>query len=195
MRWRLKSDKGGDNVKKKLDRRVAKTRASLALALFALMQKRGWNSISIQELCDEANVARASFYTHFDSKLALLDFLIAEVFDKQIAASSPPADSKAYVAFLIWLVDHVTSSRALFSNIAKEPEALPVLDRFKRALQKRFLEALYNDGIVVDEWAVTFVMGGTFDLLLNWSKRWRLSELPQLRLRILEMARAIIDGP
>jgi AcrR family transcriptional regulator len=181
--------------KRKPDRRIEKTKSSLALGLFKLMQQKAWNSISIQELCDEANVARASFYGHFDSKLALLDFLIAEVFEKQISSKATSTESKAYIVFLTWLVDHVTSSRALFSKIANEPEALPVLDRFKRALLKRFSEALRTDGISVDDAGITFVMGGIFDCLLSWAKRWRAAELPNLRIRILEMARLILETP
>ena len=181
--------------KNKPDRRIEKTKSSLALGLFKLMQQKAWNSISIQELCDEANVARASFYGHFDSKLALLDFLIAEVFEKQIAGNSTSKESKAYIVFLVWLVDHVTSSRALFSKIANQPEALPVLDRFKRALQRRFAEALHNDGMSVDDAAVTFVMGGIFDCLLSWARRWRVPELPNLRIRILEMAYLVLETP
>jgi AcrR family transcriptional regulator len=181
-------------LKKVPDRRLAKTRASLAHALFALMQKQSWNSISIQALCDEANVARASFYAHFESKLALLEFLIAEVFEKQIASAAQGDRTKAYVFFLTWLVDHVTSSRALFSKIANEPEATPVLDRFKRALSRKFSEALKHDGIIADEWAITFAMGGIFDLLIHWSKRWRVAELPELRLRILIMSQAIVEA-
>ena len=155
------------------------------------MQKQSWNSISIQQLCDEANVARASFYAHFDSKLALLDFLIAEVFNRQIP-SDPSPSAKAYEIFLTWLIDHVTGNRALFSRISKEPEALPVLDRFKISLEKRLVEALKSDGHMTDDTGLAFIMGGTFDALLRWSKRWRIAELAQLRARILEMARSII---
>jgi len=179
--------------KKKPDRRIEKTHNSLAFALFNMMQKQSWNSISIQQLCDEANVARTSFYTHFDSKLELLDFLIAEVFDKQIP-SDPPPNAKAYEVFLTWLIDHVTSNRALFSRISKEPEALPVLDRFKISLEKRLVEALKSDGHLPDETGIAFMMGGTFDALLRWSKRWRIAELAQLRARILEMVKSIIGA-
>ncbi len=179
--------------KKKPDRRIEKTRRSLAFSLFNLMQKQSWNSISIQQLCDEANVARASFYAHFDSKLALLDFLIAEVFDKQIP-SDPKPGAKAYVVFLSWMIDHVTSNRALFSRISKEPEALPVFGRFKISLEKRLAEALKADGYAPDETGIAFIMGGTFDALLRWSKRWRAAELAQLRVRILEMTKSIIGA-
>jgi len=157
------------------------------------MQQKAWNSISIQEISEEANVARASFYGHFDSKLALLDFLIAEVFEKQIMSEATSSESKAYIVFLTWLVDHVTSSRALFSKIANEPEALPVLERFKRALLKRLAEALRSDGIQIDDAAVTFEMGGTFDCLLSWAKRWRVAELPNLRIKILDMGHLVFE--
>ena len=179
--------------KKPVDRRIGKTRDSLARALFKLMHQQSWNAITIQSLCDEANVARASFYGHFTSKVELLDFLIAESFEQQIPAQ-PIGGRGDYFSILSWLVDHIASSRPLFSRIASEAEVAPVLGRFKRALQVRFEQALMEGGIKTNATTIAFVMGGTFDAILHWSKRWQMKDLPQLRQSILAMARAAVEA-
>lgn len=172
------------------DRRPNKTRRSLGQALFALMQVQNWSDITIQRLCDEADVARASFYAHFDSKLDLLDFLIAETFEQLIP--SPDNEGEAHLAILGWLIDHITSSRPLFSRIASEPEAIPVLDRFKRNVSKHFEAALQQDGLKVNVTTSTFIIGGTFDALVHWSRRWQVKEIPLLRSDILSIAQKIL---
>ena len=50
------------------DRRVARTRAALHSALMSLILRRRYEAISIQEICDTANVARSTFYDHYAGK-------------------------------------------------------------------------------------------------------------------------------
>jgi AcrR family transcriptional regulator len=53
---------------KKLDRRIERTITALRDALMALIVEKGYDSISIQDITDRANVARATFYLHFKAK-------------------------------------------------------------------------------------------------------------------------------
>lgn len=53
---------------KKLDRRVERTITALRDALMALIVEKGYDAISIQDITDRANVARATFYLHFKDK-------------------------------------------------------------------------------------------------------------------------------
>ncbi len=56
----------------RIDRRVQKTRQLLREALVALIREKGFAALSVQEIIDRANVGRATFYAHFDSKEDLL---------------------------------------------------------------------------------------------------------------------------
>lgn len=176
------------------DRRIAKTHASLGAALFVLLQRESWNAITIQQICDTANVARATFYTHFETKIALLDFLIAEQLKFQEFSAVHVQGPQNYVWFLAWLIDHLTSNRALFSRIAADPEAQVVLVRFKAALVQKFASTLKRDGIVASEATSTFVLGGTFDALIAWSKHWKVKQLPQLKTEILAMSARVLEA-
>lgn len=53
---------------KKLDRRIERTITALRDALMALIVEKGYDAISIQDITDRANVARATFYLHFKDK-------------------------------------------------------------------------------------------------------------------------------
>ncbi|RWI36100.1 TetR/AcrR family transcriptional regulator [Mesorhizobium sp.] len=55
-------------AKKPIDRRVARTRAMLQDALISLIPKKGYEAITVEDICDAANVGRSTFYAHYTSK-------------------------------------------------------------------------------------------------------------------------------
>jgi AcrR family transcriptional regulator len=52
----------------KTDRRIQRTRDLLQKALMELINERGYEAITIQDIADHANVARTTFYVHYNSK-------------------------------------------------------------------------------------------------------------------------------
>ena len=55
------------------DKRIIKTKRSLKAAMIRMLEKESFESISITELCREADVSRITFYSHYSDKYALLD--------------------------------------------------------------------------------------------------------------------------
>jgi AcrR family transcriptional regulator len=55
-------------AKKPIDRRVARTRAMLQQAHISLILKKGYEAITVDDICDAANVGRSTFYAHYTSK-------------------------------------------------------------------------------------------------------------------------------
>jgi AcrR family transcriptional regulator len=54
------------------DRRVERTQQLLRAALRSLIEEKGFEALTVQEIIDRANVGRATFYSHFDNKDDLL---------------------------------------------------------------------------------------------------------------------------
>jgi len=57
---------------RKTDRRIQRTRQLLRDSLMALIIEKGYDSITVHDITDRANVARATFYLHFTDKDDLL---------------------------------------------------------------------------------------------------------------------------
>src|ERR1700679_1797158 len=57
---------------KKDDRRTEKTKKYLAVALSELIIEKGYESVTIQEIIDRANIGRSTFYAHYENKEELL---------------------------------------------------------------------------------------------------------------------------
>lgn len=63
------------------DRRIARSKRALRTALIELMEERGLDAVSVNDLCARADLNRGTFYNHFHDKDDLLTTLEDEVID------------------------------------------------------------------------------------------------------------------
>ena len=62
------------------DRRITKTRKAIYNAFLQLLNKKDYETITVQEIIDLADVGRSTFYSHYESKELLLDELCQKLF-------------------------------------------------------------------------------------------------------------------
>ena len=65
----------------KIDRRILRTKNSLQEALKQLMEQKPYAKIKVSEIVEVANIARPTFYMHYETKDDLLFSLFDDVFD------------------------------------------------------------------------------------------------------------------
>jgi AcrR family transcriptional regulator len=112
-----------DMPKRPIDRRVARSRAMLGQALLSLIVKKSYDAITVEDICETANVGRSTFYAHFTSKDDLkrsgLEHLRQELVDRQRSAASS-ADKARGLGFSLTMFeharDHIHLYRALIGN-------------------------------------------------------------------------------
>ena len=63
-----------------MDRRQRKTREAIFSAFIALLSKKDFGQITVGEIIENADVGRATFYSHFETKEFLLKELCEELF-------------------------------------------------------------------------------------------------------------------
>ena len=63
------------------DRRIVKSKKALRSALIFLMETKGFEAITVNDLCSAADLNRCTFYNHFSDKEDLLATLEDEVMD------------------------------------------------------------------------------------------------------------------
>jgi AcrR family transcriptional regulator len=172
---------------KKPDRRVQRTEQLLHGALLSLIQEKGFETLSVQEIIDRANVGRATFYAHFDNKEDLLisgfDHLRTSLRERQREALARRSDlNQRVLAFSHEMFAHANEYRAIFlAMVGKRSGAL-----VQRLLHNVLLDLVRNDlratvsrgdqGSIPVEAQAQFIAGALFGLLMWWlNGRMRLS--------------------
>lgn len=73
----------------RIDPRVKRTRKLLTNAFEQLLAEKDFQSITVNDITDRAEVNRATFYLHFDDKYALLSYSLREAFTKMLEQRLP----------------------------------------------------------------------------------------------------------
>jgi AcrR family transcriptional regulator len=160
----------GVKTPKASDRRVQRTRRTLREALISLMLERGWDAVSVQDVCDRADVGRSTFYTHFADKEELLvggfDDL-RKMVRAQVATSSALASP---LGFAHGMIEHAHEHQRLFRALVGKRSGQVVLRRFRELvidLAREDLALVAEAGATRDA-AAHFVAGAFLEMLTWW---------------------------
>lgn len=80
-----------------MDRRQKKTREAIFKAFCGLLSKKHYNQITVGEIIEEADVGRATFYAHFETKDYLLKELCEELFGHVFESAEHGGDGHKYI--------------------------------------------------------------------------------------------------
>jgi AcrR family transcriptional regulator len=135
-----------DVTTSRLDRRKARTRASLVAAARTLLASRDPAQISIQEITDSADVGFGSFYNHFHRKQDLFDAAVEEVLEEHgamlDAATAGIADPAQVFAAAVRMTARLPKTQPqlarIFQRIGHDLVAAPrgLSPRARRDLQE-----------------------------------------------------------
>lgn len=155
-------------------RRVSRTRVALLEAAQRLFATRSIDSVSIDDIAKEAEVAKGSLYNHFDSKEALADELfgmvrghVAALLDTSVDDQTPPPERLARGAFVIlrFAIDHPESVAALLKLSPALLENKAPLNIKAREIITEGLESGHFKGIPAD--SATLLMVGAMLVMLQ----------------------------
>jgi len=95
-------------TRKATDPRIRKTELALHRSLASLIHEKGYDAIVVQEILERANVARSTFYAHFDGKEELLLGSIRHVLGAARAMQPVAADPvDKLLGFSLPLFQHI----------------------------------------------------------------------------------------
>jgi AcrR family transcriptional regulator len=164
-------------LKKKVDARVRKTRDALGDALVELMQEKPFDSITVQDVLDRANVGRSTFYSHFSDKEDLQMSDADEFFEGLSMALSAHGDKSERVFPVKEFFQHVFEARqfvsALMSSGKMQDNMELAESHFARGIERRLNEIPRGASIAPAERSLLAAAhaGALISLLRLWMDR------------------------
>ncbi|QOZ45994.1 hypothetical protein XH89_22835 [Bradyrhizobium sp. CCBAU 53340] len=124
------------------DRRTLRTRRALNEAFLSLLVERGFDELSVLEVCERANVGRSTFYTYFQSKEDLLDGGLGDLSDELRRQAAARMHDVKMLPFARGLIDHIGEQRRLFRAIVGRRSGVVVQARFRTMVHELVAEDL-----------------------------------------------------
>jgi AcrR family transcriptional regulator len=156
----------------KLDMRVKRSRKLLQDALLQLMKEKPFRDIQITEIADRAQVARPTFYLHYQSKQELLlshvDDVFEEFYNEQLSKQTDPEQSCVMI-FQYWERYAETLRMVIEANIDNEFRA-HLRSYFVRGIPQ-FAPADFEADEQRMKFTIDFISGGAHSLLTQWVLR------------------------
>lgn len=163
-----------------VDRRIGKTRAGLQHALIALILEKGYDAITVDEICARANVGRSTFYLHYASKDALkrsgLDHLHQELAVRQqrVLAGEGEIDRLGFgLALFEHARDHIDLYRALVGGKGGTIAIMEIREMLAGFIRKEIMAESTGrtDRAVPPDLVVEYLVGAYVSGLTWWLDR------------------------
>ena len=170
-------------AKKTVDRRSARTRAMLQDAHISLILKKGYEAITIKDICTAANVGRSTFYAHYTSKDDLkrsgLDNLRKLLVDRQRDALEKPGDMRdRSLGFSLTLFEHARDHIDLYRALVRGHGGTVALGSIRRILSDLVrddfaatvdrIDVKNSADVISRELLVQYVVGAYMSVLTWW---------------------------
>ncbi|MBI9046482.1 MAG: TetR/AcrR family transcriptional regulator [Anaerolineaceae bacterium] len=163
--------------KARLDPRVKRTRKYLEDALLELISEKEFHQISIAEITDRAEVARPTFYLHFNSKEELLKSYLDTIFeDYLINLGEDLAVDNQVLA--INLFRQIYQNQAVISLTSMPDVSLFLMERLQEYI-RQVLQMFFEKNIIpqeglnpdLKEFAITSMAGASHAMVSLWIQK------------------------
>ena len=161
------------------DRRVARTKDLLHHALMALIQTKGYEAVTVQDICNAANVGKSTFYAHYTSKddlkrSGIEHMRMALSRELREGASAAVTAQVPWLRFSLPLLEHARAHVGLYQSPLGKPEGSVGL-----AVIRQVVSELVRDELVLGprgsatealprEVVVQYVVGAYMSVLVWW---------------------------
>jgi AcrR family transcriptional regulator len=168
-------------ARRPIDRRIARTRKSLHDAMLSLILKRNYEAITVEEICEAANVSRSTFYDHFTGKDDLkrngLEHLRHQLRDHQQASEGARQTSVAGLGFSLAMFEHARDHAHYYKALVGSRGGAIALATIRQIIAdsiRRELAQARRDNAkdaVPPEFVVEYIAGAYMAVLTWWLDR------------------------
>jgi len=158
-------------------KQAVRTRKWITDALISLMNEKNYNSISIKEIVERADVSRQSFYRHFETKEAVIDDFFNDNIVQKFNSSFRASPEDTIYRLLEFYFNFWHENIYVMELIVKTNYPMQVFDEYDRLLRVHLVDSLEilatqmnTDDESEKEIAKSFIIGGLYNAKIHWSK-------------------------
>ena len=168
-----------------MDRRQKKSREAIFNAFTRLLEQKHFNNITVQEIIDEADVVRTTFYAHFETKDVLLKEMCTQIYEHIFSHELLSENSHDFSKLdqgleerLTHFLFHIKDNKGNIIGLLSGDSSELFLRYFKEMLRQIFVcHPEYIPQGVTEEFAVNHLVGSFIEAIRWWVINW-LKESP-----------------
>jgi AcrR family transcriptional regulator len=159
----------------------------------ALILERGWDKVSVRDVCEKADIGRSTFYVHFADK----ENLLLSGFDElHLAMEQIRTSAKVPFGFLGPLAAHAAENARLVQALFGRQSGQSVQWRFRDVLESS-VEAelkLLRVPKAARPLMTRFIAGGAAEVLMSWLDQPQGSSAEKLATELRRLALAVMEA-
>ena len=168
------------------DRRTARTQRMLHDALIVLILRKGYDAVTVQDIIDEADIGRSTFYAHYTGKEDLLrsgfQALRSHLANmrRSMAAARRDGTKGEMLGFSLAMFEHACEYKHVYRALLGGRGGAVASREIRRILTELVqeeLSAVRRDGAMSRELTVEFVVG-SFLTVLGWWLQQKVKPTP-----------------
>ncbi|WLD94369.1 TetR/AcrR family transcriptional regulator [Alkalihalobacillus sp. AL-G] len=190
---------------KKTDLRVKKTRKLINQAFIDLIQKKGFDSLTIQDIADEALINRATFYLHYEDKHDLLEKMSDGVIQEIVSVINPTnhfTDKEVKLEKLQTTIEkvyqRVESNQTFFAVMFGENGIYNFRNKLEEVIREKFSQSMTElrvrpEDFQIPKDLVTHFISAAFVGVIQWWLKQKVKPAPGEM--AIQLSKIITMGP
>lgn len=180
----------------KTDARVRYTRMRIREAFFQCLKEKPVNKITVKEICDLAEINRATFYTHYADPFDLLEKLEGEAIDRlrQLIAECAQKGTGLLSAVLEGMKEPESAPALLASPNGDPSFVTKISELFYREFFPGIAEKLPDATEEECNAMYRFLAGGCGNLIAAWAEGGAALPTAEMTARLGKLTGALIEA-
>ena len=181
---------------KKEYRNSTRTKKMIRSAFVDLIdEKKLISSITVAELAERADIAKSTFYNHYEDVYAVGEEIMNELLSEldDIIDAMEADNTKDYRVYIKRIFAFLKENQDIYSKVADSPDAIYFIDKIKNIVVKRVLVNIKSPILSKNKneryVQISFIANACVDIMVNYFKgdiKMSFDELENTVMKLLE---------
>ena len=137
-------------------------------------EKKLISNITVAELAERADIAKSTFYNHYDDVYAVADEIMRELMDmlNEIIDAMDADNTQDYRVYIKRIFDFIKENKDIYSKVADSPDAVFFIDKIKHIVITRVLSNINSPYLsqnkAVRHVQISFIANACVDVMVNY---------------------------